>query len=62
MSDVTTARTSDEPAAPATEAGWEKAPRGPGKRMRTCLPAVLERDARPEAWAGPEGNIVRGED
>ncbi|MDQ0772429.1 hypothetical protein QF026_000895 [Streptomyces aurantiacus] len=42
------------------ETGWAQARHRDG-RVRICLPATADRDAR-RASAEPEGNIVRGED
>ncbi|MEU6258348.1 hypothetical protein [Streptomyces sp. NPDC047043] len=45
------------------ESGWSKARRLRGKGVvRTCIPAVLDEGATRTEQAGPEGNIVRGED
>ncbi|MEW2131477.1 hypothetical protein [Streptomyces sp. NPDC005435] len=42
------------------ETGWARARRLRGRRVRTCVAAVVTDDTPPRA--GAEGNIVRGED
>nr|WP_078629082.1 hypothetical protein [Streptomyces sp. 142MFCol3.1] len=44
------------------ETGWSKARRLNGKRIRTCEPAVVKRQAPGGTHSGTESNIVRGED
>ncbi|MFG2310573.1 hypothetical protein ACGFS9_18140 [Streptomyces sp. NPDC048566] len=43
-----------------TETEWAEARRR-GSGPRTCVPATIDRTARPDRPV-PEGNIVRGED
>ncbi|MET7441846.1 MULTISPECIES: hypothetical protein [unclassified Streptomyces] len=43
------------------ETGWAEARRRRERAIRTCVPATADGDTR-QAQAGPEWNIVRGED
>ncbi|MEU4153170.1 hypothetical protein [Streptomyces sp. NPDC026659] len=42
------------------ETGWARARRLRGRRVRTCVAAVVPKDSAPRT--GTEWNIVRGED
>jgi broad specificity phosphatase PhoE len=58
-----TAQTSENPVVRRPETGWSRARRLRGARaLRTCLPAVGEKNARRTAQGGTEENIFRGED
>lgn len=58
-----TSHTSEKLVTRRPETGWSKARRLRGKGVvRTCLPAVLDGETSRTQQAGPEGNIVRGED
>ncbi len=58
-----TAQISENPVVRRPETGWSRARRLRGARaLRTCLPAVEEKNAPRTARGGTEQNIFRGED
>jgi hypothetical protein len=61
MDDVT-AQPTEKPSLPYAETGWAKARRRRNRGVRTCLPAVVDRDSSQQRRTALEDNIVLGED
>ncbi|MFG2127169.1 hypothetical protein ACGFNV_05150 [Streptomyces sp. NPDC048751] len=57
-----TAHAMENPVVRRPETGWARARRLRGKGVRTWISAVDARTAAPVDRAGPDSNIVRGED
>ncbi|MEU3027448.1 hypothetical protein ACPCBC_20895 [Streptomyces incarnatus] len=59
------AQPTEQPDIPQAETGWAQAHSRrdrPDLRVRTCVPAVLDRTGTARPGNGPEDTIVRGED
>jgi hypothetical protein len=61
MNDVT-AHAGEKPAVLHAETGWATAHRLRNRRVRTCVPAVLDEASPRREGPDPEDTIVRGED